>query len=372
MLKIKLDKVCGDIYPVPKPYQVKKVMPKWVDTPLRHDYEDSYWYDLNSDEDEKFLEAVTRLEGLNNKYRKYSQYCDAMETYEEYIPVIVEHYGGQVVVDAMIKAGEIPTGWRQPPKMKKTKSNKFFVENKIRVPELDPMSDETVDEMVSSLRKQIPLTEEQLMEMPIKLAKPTAKIKAMLNSDMVSKRQADRLASMYKESNSSNYDIVESYFRTVNSVENEEAEIELNPEKILINKYLEENKSDTVDEISPEDAGKTSLMNDWCVVTRRKNEEADIVALLHEQGIECLDPKNLSAEEKAIFRQKLGAEYFMSKKELKKARKKKKEYEKYHKREVKRSESQREIMKALTRNDVDVILDHTDLTLADKLLRRRK
>lgn len=210
------------------------------------------------------------------------------------------------------------------------------------------------------------------MEMPIKLAKPTAKIRAMLNSDMVSKRQADRLASMYKESNSSNYDIVESYFRTVNAVENEEAEIELNPEKILINKYLEENKSDTIDEISPEDAGKTSLMNDWCVVTRKKNEEADIVALLHEQGIECLDPKNLSAEEKAIFRQKLGAEYFMSKKELKKARKKKKEYEKYHKREVKRSESQREIMKALTRNDVDVILDHTDLTLADKLLRRRK
>jgi len=340
------------------------IFPDFLFNPLFNEFEDGDYYALGVTEDPIVIEA----QKIRRKYRNYFDYNDAMDRYNKYMNYLVDKYGSLSIIRNSVKVGLFEDFVPPKPKLKMNRMNKEFLRSKI-VPsksinmEFDGTAIKEIAESIYPIDKNnmIGIDENDRFKKPNKKFKKTIK-RAIEKISGISRQNnlyrsnsinqgVDFIIEYMNQANKGFYDDKGNHKEySIKDIMNEEEKRFGIPEELL--EYNE--------------LANTSMIVGDRLTTRKDQQRIDIMTDLLKIGINLLDSSK-SMDKRVVKMIKSSAGYnedlndpaFMSKKELKK-------YKKRNKKEQraldKRKDNDKILTQTLLNNRFDVSSKNNSLS----------
>jgi hypothetical protein len=325
------------------------LFPEFLFTTLKNDFEDGY-YERSIVSDK--LSASIR--GLRRRYSNFFEYAEAITIYNEYIDNLIEKYGSLSIIKNALKAGLMEDPVPAKPKLKNNRQNREFMRAGITPSQKIEKENISDDEMVKLVRNTIPgkmgedIDESHRFD---KLSKSTKKMFRRQSSTMAG---AMRRENLYR-SNTSNHgaDFIIEYLNERTKGEHYDSKGKITDMSILdIIKEDEKYASMPPELVEDEFKLHTPTYQNGRLVNYRESQKIEILKELYGLGIDVIGSfgKAMDKKEVKMVRSSIGDYEPMTKKELKKVKKKQK-----HERELiqRRSDGERSLEKTLLGNKFD-------------------
>lgn len=300
------------------------IFPDWLFKPAFNDFDDEYY-------ERSFAESKLQLQvkKIRRKYNDFFQWQEAMSIYNEYMQEMVNKWGSLSVIENSLEAETMPDFIPTKPKLKNNKKNREFIRTG-RVPTRRIVELPTSDEDIIALARQLypnQMGEDISIDDKVNLTKEEKL--AYKRMQMQSERK-ERRQNMYRRVGSSRGTdfIVEYLNQAKNGVynssgirkkDNFDDETRSLAEKA---KELEHQLTTPQYILDEENATETNLVHGR-IVKRREQEQIEIYKILYEQGFNVVRSMNSRMNKRSVkmVRAQIGATEPMTKKEMKKLKK---------------------------------------------------
>ena len=302
------------------------VFPSWLFTPVFNDFDDDYY-------EESFAETVIQLQAkrIRRKYNDFFQWQKAMETYNAYMQEMVNKWGSLSIIENSVEAETMPDFIPPKPMLKNNKRNREFLKTGrmpvLRIVEL-PVED---DDIIALARQLYP--DQMGTDLSLDDRKATKAEKKVYERMKNSSERKERRQNMYRRVGSSHgTDFIVEYLNQAksgvyNSSGIRKKNIFDDDEMSLVDKAKEMERILTTPQyiLDEEMQTETTFVNGR-MVKRREQEQAEIYKILYEEGFNVIKSMNLHMNKKSIkmIRSQIGATEPMTKKEMKKLKKRNK------------------------------------------------
>lgn len=300
------------------------LFPDWLFSPAFNDFEDNYY-------ERSFAESKAELAAkkIRRKYNDPYQWVEAMETYNEYMQEMIEKWGSLSIIENSVEADTMPDFIPAEPRLKNSKKNKEFMRTGILPPkhvlEL-PISDQDIIEVASQL---FPDADPENMKIEENYKPSKEEIAAYKRMVRTSERK-ERRHNMYRRIGASHgTDFIVEYLNNAKSgVYNGKGKRDDSYEDRSLAsiakelQHIEETPQYILDE---ENATATDLVAGR-IVKRAQQEQVEICKIMYEQGFNVIGPMSAHMDKKAVkmIRSQIGATEPMTKKEMRKLKKRNK------------------------------------------------
>lgn len=300
------------------------LFPDWLFKPFFNDFNDDY-YEKSFAEDKIQLQAKK----IRRRYNDFFQWQEAMSIYYDYMQTLVEKWGSMSVIKNSIEAGTLPDFVPTKPKLKNNKKNKFYLKTGFvpsrRIVEL-PVSDE---ELIAIARQSFPNQMGEDLD-PYEDYKMT-KVEKRIYRKMEEKSQRmNRRANMYRDiGNSRGTDFIVEYLNQAKQGVYSSSGIRKKDAFDIENMSLADKAKEYVrrlntpqDELDAESATNTTI-EAGRVVDRAQFEQMEVYKVLYEEGFNVIGSMKGKLDKRSIkmIRTQIGAVEPMTKKEMRKLKK---------------------------------------------------
>lgn len=294
------------------------IFPEFLFSPIFNDFDDGY-YEKSFAMDE----TTAMIKRLRRRYNNFYEWCDAMDVYHEYVNLLVEKYGSMSIIKNSIKMGTLDETLPGKPKLKSTKRNKQFLRSGV-IPSRELIDPLTPQEMRSLIQETFPdktgdFDENKSQRIPKSLQKAIDKMHEEIEGK-------DRRRNLYRSvgSNSGTDFIVEYLNQAKQGVYDSSGKYTGESSRSIseIAKEMEYIEKTDPDRLLDESSDTSHIKNGRLVY--RKNEEMlDLYKILYEEGINLLGSLSKSMDKKSVkmIRSQIGATEPMTKKEMRKMKK---------------------------------------------------
>lgn len=124
--------------------------PSWVFNPTYNEFDDNY-YQQSFVEDRLMMD----IKKMKRRYNDFYEFMDAIETYNDYMEMMVDKYGSMRTIKNSMEVGLIDDPIPAKPKLKANKKNKLFLQNGIvpsRKTDVLQLSSEEIVEMARRMQ----------------------------------------------------------------------------------------------------------------------------------------------------------------------------------------------------------------------------
>ena len=297
------------------------IFPDFLFTSLFNDFGDNYY--SKSFVNDEMMSIVKRL---RRRYSNFFDWVEAMECYNEYMDFLVEKYGSMSIVKNSIKMGTIEDSIPGKPKLKSTRKNKQFMRAGVLPSREIGDKQLTKEELLELARQAIPGRDGNNVEesdSDKKLPKYIRKQVARMQSDMEGR---NRKRNLYRSvgSNSGTDFIVEYLNQTKRGVYDSSGYRTGNDDQSIADIVKEEEyiRNTRPERIEDEASDTTKIVNGR-LVYRKQEELIELYKELYSEGIDILGTLGKQMDKKSVkmIRSQIGANEPMTKKELRKMKK---------------------------------------------------
>jgi len=301
------------------------IFPEYLFNPMINDFgEDYYSKGVSNDP------LIMKAKSIRRKYSNYFDYIDAINLYNEYIELLIDKYGSWSLIKNSYKVGMLDEILPPRPRLKKNRKNKEYLRAGV-IP--SRKYNEAVDNDIDILkiaRETFPnefgkdITEDAAFEKP---GKESRKILKKMKEEISAKTRRKNLYSTV--GNNRGTDFIIEYFNQVNR--GGYSEDGIYKEKSISEIYKEAEDSLLIPDELMDDAlmSNTPIIVNGRYVKRAEVAQIELLKELYENGIDLIGAKSKSMDRTAVklLRRQLGAYDGgpMTKKELKKWKKKSKD-----------------------------------------------
>ena len=300
------------------------IFPDWLFKPAFNNFDDDYY-------ERSFAESKLQLKvkKIRRKYNDFFQWQEAIGIYNEYMQEMVNKWGSMSIIENSLENETMPDFIPTKPKLKNNKKNREFIRTgkmpTRRVVEL-PLSN---DDMIALARQSFPgqMGEDISIDDTVKLSKAE---KAAYERMQKSSERRERRQNMYRSVGSSRGTdfIVEYLNQAKNGVYNSSGIRKKNifddESTSLVDKAKELEHILTTPQyiLDEENATETNLVYGR-IVKRKDQEQIEIYKILYEQGFNVIKSMNSRMDKRSVkmIRNQIGATEPMTKKEMKKLKK---------------------------------------------------
>ena len=297
--------------------------PDFLFNPLFNDFDDDYYQRSFADD-----ELSSMVKKLRRRYANFFDWADAMDIYNEYMDKLVEKYGSMRVIENSLKAGLLEDDLPAKPRLKNTKKNRQFSKTGVIPSRKLNFSDPSKDEMLVIARQAFPnqygedISEEDMFKkLPKKLRKEVREMQLELAG-------AERKRNLYRSvGNNSGTDFIVEYLNQAkrgiyDSSGNYKNEFD---NMSLIEMVEEDEKRALIPEeiLEYSEYDPTEIVGSR-LVKRSENMRLEIYKELYQEGIDIFGHFGKKMDKKSVklIRSHVGATEPMTKKEMKKLKKK--------------------------------------------------
>lgn len=322
------------------------LFPDWLFKPAFNDFDDDYY-------EASFVDTKleTDAKKIRRRYNDYFQWEEAMFIYENYMNKMVEKWGSMKIITNSVEHGTMPDYIPPKPRLKNTKKNRRILRGEIspsrRRVEL-PVSPE---ETIAIARQLFP----DAMGDDLELEEYKMNKKEKLAYERMERRfeQKNRRANMYRDVGTSRgTDFIVEYlnqakqgvytssgFRKKKKPDEEE-----NGSLVAVAKEIIRRETTPQWIIDDEELPETT-MEYGRIVNRREMEEMEIYKILYEEGFNVIGSMSGRMDKRSVkmIRAQIGATEPMTKKEMRKLKKR-------NKRDQARIQRRRDESNALTQS----------------------
>lgn len=304
------------------------IFPSWLFTPVFNDFDDEYY-------ERSFADTKIQLQAkrIRRKYNDFFQWQEAMDIYNSYMQEMVDKWGSLSIIENSVEAETMPDFIPTKPTLKNNKKNREFLKTGRmpvrRVVEM-PVSN---DDIIALARQLYPdqMGEDITMENAPKVTKAEKKAYERMKN---STDRRERRQNMYRRVGSSHGTdfIVEYLNQAKNGVYNSSGirkkGIFDDDETSLAEKAKELERILTTPQhiLDEEIQTETDIMYGR-VVNRKQQEQAEIYKILYEEGfnvVKSMNIHNMDKKSVKMIRSQIGATEPMTKKEMRKLKKRNK------------------------------------------------
>lgn len=312
------------------------LFPDWLFKPAFNDFGDEYY-------ERSFAESKIQLQAkrIRRKYNDFFQWQEAMTIYNEYMGEMVDKYGSLSVIKNSVEAETMPDFIPTKPKLKNNKKNREFIRTgkmpTVRVNDL-PTSD---DDIIALARQLYPDAMGEDIEAVYNPKMTKREKKAYMKMQESSERQ-ERRNNMYRRIGSSHgTDFILEYLNQAKQGVYDSSGVRKknifdDDSRSLAEKAKElEHILTTPQYILDEENATETDVRAGRIINRREQEQIEIYKILYEQGFNVIRSMSgrLNKRSVKMIRSQIGATEPMTKKEMKKLRKRnKKDQERIQKR----------------------------------------
>ncbi len=301
------------------------IFPEYLFNPMTNDFgEDYYSKGVSNDP------LIMKAKSIRRKYSNYFDYIDAINLYNEYIDLLIDKYGSWSLIKNSYKVGMLDEILPPRPRLKKNRKNKEYMRAGI-IPSRKYNEAVADDVDIPEVAREVfpnefgkDISEDAAFEKP---RKESRKILKKMKEELSAKSRRKNLYS--NVGNNRGTDFIVEYFNQVNrGGYTEDGEYK---EKSISEIYRDQEDSLLI----PDELMDDALLSNTPIIVRgryvKRSEVAQIELLkeLYEAGIDLIGAKSKSMDRTAVklLRRQLGAysDGPMTKKELKKWKKKNKE-----------------------------------------------
>lgn len=298
------------------------IFPDFLFNPVFNDFGDNY-YQKSFVTDE--MTAIVKK--LRRRYNDYFDWLEAMDMYHEYMEMLVDKYGSMSIIKNALKADILDETVPAKPRLKNNKKNRQFMRSGI-IPtkpcKAVPISKE---EMLAIARQALPgkmgddvKEEDSDKKIPKRMEK---QIKEMMDK-IAGKDRKDNLYRSVGSSSGTDF-IVEYLNQTKRGVYDSSGNRTSKYDGMSISEIIEEDRR--IANIPPElldmeDGEQTEIVNSR-LVRKKDRVQMDIYKELYGAGFDIIGRLNRTMDKKSVkmIRSQIGASEPLTKKEMKKVRK---------------------------------------------------
>lgn len=349
-------------------------LPIWATTILTNDFEDDHYWTASVETEcrEAYLALANVLRNPVDVYK----YQESIAIYDKYIGDIIDYYGGMMEIEAYAREYEAwPPGYFPRPKLKIKKRNMSVIKSGFVPQKLGTYSDPVPEEELMRL------AEEQFgvntADLPTEYAKLPKGMKKMMKKKLDTSENNNDLMSRLNASAS--YDPIIQYFRPSSETllfgaSRDVLPIESMSLKEIVEVYDREEeamRSEWVPRKPGADTDKLTFVENKFVKTAQLDRGIEWSQVLYEAGFEKGLRRYLKGQSQAARRhisEAIGYE-MLTKKELRKMRKKHKDYEEGLREE--RRDNMLSLTQAMSRSTQGIGSD-IDNRIFDDIIQRRK
>lgn len=296
--------------------------PDFLFNPLYNDFDDNYYQKSFAND-----ELSSMVKKLRRRYSNFFDWVDAMEIYNEYMDKLVDKYGSMRVINNALKADMMEDDVPAKPRLKNTKRNRQFSKTGIIPARKMDFGELTSDEMLVIARQTFPgatgegITEEALHEkLPKELRKKVKHMQEQLAGQ-------ERKRNLYRSvGNNSGTDFIVEYLNQAKRGVYDSSGNKGNgyDNRALIEMVEEDERNALIpEEIRELDELDPTEIVGGRLVRRSENMRMEIYKELYSEGIDVIGSLGKRMDKKAVklIRSHIGANEPMTKKEMKKMKK---------------------------------------------------
>lgn len=340
------------------------IFPEFLFTTLKNDFGDGYYEKSIIDND-----LAASIRGLRRRYSNFFEYAEALSIYNEYMDKLVEKYGSMSIIKNALKVGLLEDIVPAKPKLKNTRKNREFLKAGI-TPSRKVEKEIAPEEIVKLARAMYPDKTGESVDEADRYKKLDKKTRKMIRRHQERLAGAARKQNLYRSTSTSyGADFIIEYLNQVTKGEFNESGKRTDMSLLDIIKEDEKYASLPPELIEDElNVGATKIAGGRLVYARDM-QRMEIMKDLYGIGIDVIGAYGKSMNKQAVkmLRSSLGDTEPMTKKELKKLKKKNKRDRELLER---RKDSDRLLEKTLLNNKFDLSSDGDSIQLRLKDLYR--
>lgn len=295
--------------------------PKFLFTPIYNDFDDNYYKQSIADDT---LSVSAR--GLRRKYSNFFDYCDAISIYNEYMDALLNKYGSMSIIKNGLRLGYLDEAIPPKPKLKNTKRNREFLRAGA-VPSrpflTEPIS---ADAYIELARMNFPNSFGEDIKEEDRFVKLSKHTKRILNRTQERISGADRRHNLYKNNSVDNgTDFIVEYLNQATKGYYDGNVLSSSGDSILdIIKDEEKYSALPPELVDAELNGNKTIVYNGRIVKAQDVAQIEIMKQLYSIGIDVLGNFGKSMNKNAVkmMRSSIGDAEPMTKKDLKKYKKK--------------------------------------------------
>ncbi len=301
------------------------IFPEYLFNPMVNDFDEDYYSKGVSNDP-----LIVKAKSLRRKYSNYFDYIDAITLYNEYIDLLIDKYGSWSIIKNNYKVGLLDDILPAKPKLKRNRRNKEYLRSGIIPSRKYSAAIDYEMDIVELTREVFPNEYGENIDEMDSQKKPNKESRKRIRRmyDEISSRQRRRnLYSNARASHGTDF-IIEYFSQAQRGMYDEEGEY---VEKSIMDIYRDEEESKLIPEELIEDAllGNTPMIVNGRYVNRSDMDQITLIKELYEAGIDLIGAKSKNMDRNAVklLRRQIGAYDSgpMTKKELKKYKKRAKE-----------------------------------------------
>lgn len=300
------------------------LFPSFLFTSLYNDFDDNYYQ--KSFVDTKLASDVKKL---RRRYNDFFEWVDAMEVYNQYMKTLEEKYGGKRVIKNALKIDAIDEPIPAMPKLKNTKRNRQFMRSGITpARKVEDAELPSKEEVFVIARQTLPgrmggdVDEDLRYE---KVPKPIRKHLRAVGTKMAGRH---RRQNMYRNTGTSaGTDFIIEYLNQAKQGMYDSRGNVNDYENMSIIEMMEQEERETLlPEEMRDDELNTSVIVNGRLVNRKEQMKIEILKQLSAEGFDVLGNNTRGMTKKAVkmIRSQIGEAEPLTKKELKKIKKRSK------------------------------------------------
>lgn len=302
------------------------LFPDFLYNPLFNDFGDNYYQNSFAND-----ELITKVKKLRRRYSDYFDWLEAMDTYNEYMDILIDKYGSERTIKNAAKADLLMDPYPAKPKLKNTRKNRQFQRaGSVPSKKLDVQT-ASGEEMIAIARQLFPNANGDTVDesdsdkkLPKKLQKKLKRIEDTLAGK-------DRKRNMYRSvSASSGTDFIVEYLNQAKrGVYNSHGQKNEYSDKSLYEMMKEDERTkyirpEILDDMN--ESNTTQIVNGR-LVNRQEYQKMEIYKELAMGGIDVIGNfgKGMTRKAQKMIRSQIGESEPLTKKQMKKIKKRSKE-----------------------------------------------
>lgn len=296
--------------------------PDWLFNPSFNDFNDNYYCQSFAED-----ETTTMIKKLKHRYNNFFEWIDAMAIYNEYMNRMIDKYGSIRVIKNALEVDMMDDPIPSKPKLKNNRKNRQFLQSGTIPSRRDPEITISEDEMLVIARQAFPgqmgddidedLSNEKL---PKETRKRLKEIQKVIDGE-------ERRRNMYRSvGNNSGTDFITAYLNNaLKGVYDSSGRPTKNNDESLIDivKEMERVENTRPELLESESMYKTTVVGNR-LVRQADLQRTEVYKELYQEGFDILHSLGRSGLDKKsvkMIRSQIGASEPMTKKELKKMKK---------------------------------------------------
>lgn len=295
--------------------------PDWLFKPSFNNFNDNYYNQSFADDD-----STSKVKKLKRRYGDFFEYMDAMAIYNEYMERLVQKYGSMRVIRNSMELGTLDEAVPSKPKLKNNRKNKRFLQSGI-LPSRKLDGNRVPNEEMFAIARQI-FPNSMGDDIPLHPGKMTKEQKRRYAEIQKTFEGESRRRNMYRSvSNNRGTDFIVEYLNQMKHGVYDSSGVNNgnnNRSIIDIRKEMEREENTRPEILQAEEEDRTIVMNGR-LVRQSDRDKTDLYKILYQEGFDILHNLGRSGMNKKsvkLIRAEIGATEPMTKKELKKMKRK--------------------------------------------------